>query len=196
MMKFNKILILGSTYLTQLVVQRLLNTKYELVGYVPSRRTPIDGNIPLPEVSIESDCDIILSVQYDRYIENPQNIYNLHTGLLPDYGGLDILRHTIEENVKEQGVTFHKMTDKYDYGPIISKITYPVFENDTIKSLYKRQCSVVPDFVISCLTLLENMNEEDINKCNTEEPRLMDRVYQKTPFVLSDEEKNIMEKTS
>ena len=195
-MNINRILILGSTYLTELVVQRLLNTRYELVGHVPSRRTTVSGNIPLPEVDIDSDCDIILSVQYDMLVKNPKKCYNFHTGLLPEYGGLDILRHTLEEKAHEQGATFHKMNEKYDSGPIISKITYPVFENDTIKSLYKRQCSIVPDFVVSCLSLLENLKEEDIDNCNTEEPRLLDRVYQKTPIVLEVEEKNIMERLS
>ena len=192
-MNFNKILILGSTYLTQLIVDRLQQSKYELVGYVESRRTPVSGNIDLPIVDFNVEYDIALCLQYDKFIPNPKNIYNLHTGLLPNYGGLDILRHTVKEGAVEQGMTFHKMGKTYDYGPIISKITYPVIDTDTVKDLYFKQCSIAPNFVLSCLKLLEAMDEEDIDKCFVKEPRILEREFQKTPFELSKKEKLFLE---
>ena len=46
-MVINKILILGSTYLTQLVIDKL-KTKYKLIGYVPSINPTNKGDINLP----------------------------------------------------------------------------------------------------------------------------------------------------
>jgi methionyl-tRNA formyltransferase len=187
-MNFNKILILGSTYLTQLIVNKLQQSKYELVGYVESSRAAVSGNINLPIVDLDVEYDIALSLQYDKLIENPRNIFNLHTGLLPEYGGLDILRNTLKNNDCEQGMTFHKMGTEYDHGPIISKITYPVFENDTIHNLYIRQCSIAPNFIMSCLKLLEAMSEEEIDMCFLSKPKLYKRKYDASPIKLSKED--------
>ena len=165
-----------------MVVQRLLNTRYELVGHVPSRRTTVSGNIPLPEVDIDSDCDIILSVQYDSLIKSNLKTFNLHTGLLPEFGGLDILRHTLNEGKREQGLTFHRMTDEYDHGPIVSKITYPVLPEDTETSLYIKQCSIAPSFVVSCLKLISGMTVENVSKCIMEPPRILERKYKIDPI--------------
>jgi len=79
-MVIDKILILGSTYLTELVVNELKD-KYELVGYVPSVKPTREGNIDLPIVDFDTDCDIKLSVQYDKIITDTYKCFNVHTGL-------------------------------------------------------------------------------------------------------------------
>lgn len=181
-MEFKKILILGSTYLTELAVNRLLDRGYNLIGYVPSKRAVVSGIMPLPEMNINTKCDMLLSIQYDLLVNNPKNAYNLHTGLLPDYGGLDILRHTLQNNEYEQGLTFHKMSERYDDGPIISKITYPVFKHDTAQSLYERQCEVVPDFILSCMSLLASLDTEEVDNCHRHKPRILKRVFDLNPI--------------
>lgn len=189
-MKLKRILILGSSHLTQLVVDRLHEERgVELVGYVPSKRPTFPGKLwPLKQVEIEDvTYDIALSIQYDRKIPSPDRIFNLHTGLLPEYGGLDILRHTINENAKEQGLTFHKMVDEYDAGPIISKVSYPVLPSDGIMDLYKKQAIIAPGFVTGCLHLLKRMTWEEVDQCAAYEPRLLKRTGEKlgkndTPF--------------
>ena len=192
-MKFDKILILGSTYLTQLVVEKLQQFEYNLVGYIENRRTPVPGKINLPIVDLSVDYDIALCLQYDRWINEPRNVFNLHTGLLPEYGGLDILRHTLNNKEYEQGMTFHKMGSDYDYGPIISKITYPVIQDDTIHNLYLRQCSIAPDFVCSCLKLLFCLSEEEIEKCFSSKPKIYKREYDNSPIKLLEKEINFLE---
>jgi len=183
-MRNYRILILGSSYLTELSVRYLLETKeYDLVGHVPCKNTPVFGDIPLEEVSIDTECDIKLSLQYDQYVKNTKNAYNLHTGLLPDYGGRDILDHTIKNGDREQGLTFHKMTERVDYGSIISKTTYPVFETDTSCDLYKRMLHVAPSFVHGSLKLLKSLDEEQIKTCYKYPPRM----YNRGEFKLSDQ---------
>jgi hypothetical protein len=178
-MVIEKVLILGSTYLTELSVNKLKES-YDLVGYVPSVNPTNSGNIDLPVVDFNIDCDIKLSIQYDKFIKDVDNCYNIHTGLLPEYGGTNLLNYTIENKEYEQGLTFHKMTEKLDWGPIISKITYPVFSNDSAYDLFVRLMNVGPNFVLSSLNLLSTMNDEQINNCHTEEPIL----YKRGEFVL------------
>ena len=192
-MNFEKILILGSTYLTQLVVEKLQQSEYNLVGHIKNRRTPVPGKINLPMVDFDVDYDIALCLQYDRWISEPNNVFNLHTGLLPDYGGLDILRHTLNNNEHEQGMTFHKMGSEYDFGPILSKITYPVIPGDTIKDLYLRQCSIAPDFICSCLKLVSCMTEEEIDKSFFSKPKIYEREYDDSPIKLTEKETTFLE---
>tara|TARA_R100001509_G_scaffold41771_1_gene22409 strand:+ start:50 stop:613 length:564 start_codon:yes stop_codon:yes gene_type:complete len=178
-MEVKKILILGSTYLTELVVDKIKH-KYKLVGYVPSINPTRGGNIDLPQVDINTDCDIKLSIQYDKIVKNTDNCFNVHTGLLPEYGGTNILDYTIKNKEIEQGLTFHKMTKDLDFGPIISKITYPVFKEDTAFNLYKRVLTVGPSFVEASLKLLEEIPTDNINKCYKSKPTIYKRGEFKT----------------
>jgi methionyl-tRNA formyltransferase len=153
-----RVLIYGNTYLSSLVARAIPN----VVGYVPSINPTFKGDMPVSEVSPDTPHDIILSVQYDKKINPTEHTYNLHTGLLPDYGGCDILYHTLENKEIKQGLTFHKITHKFDEGGIVSRIEYPVFENDTVLDLYKRMCAIAPTFVQSCLTLLPLIENETL----------------------------------
>ena len=156
-MKIDKILICGSSYLTKKVID-YISPHYNLIGYIPSKSHLFNTKIDLPIVNFEVEYDIILSLQFDQKIKDTENSYNLHTGLLPQWGGCDILYHTLKTNVKEQGLTFHKITNKFDKGPIISKISYPVFQGDTMIDLYKRMLETSPHFALSSLKLLENLD--------------------------------------
>ena len=188
-MKTDNILILGSTFLTELVINELKRNQFNIIGYVPNKiRSTVSGNIDLEEKDLKCEYDVAISVQYDSLIESNEKTFNVHTGLLPNFGGLDILRHTLNEGEREQGLTFHKMTNSYDFGPILNKITYPVLPKDTEKDLYKRLCVVAPPFVVSCLRLLKNMSFEDIDNCVSEKPRLLEREYKKDPIQLTNEE--------
>ena len=65
------------------------------------------------------------------------------------------------------------MTCDYDYGPIISKITYPVFDDDKVVDLYEKIINITPGFVMTSLALLDNIGLENVNdKCLSTKPRL------------------------
>ena len=174
-MKIKKILIYGSSSLAEKSVG-VLRDEYDLVGHIPSENAVIRGSIDLPVVDENVDHDIKLSLQYNKKILNIENAFNVHTGLLPMYGGVDILYHTLESNFAyEQGLTFHKMSRDFDYGNIISKATYPVLLSDTVLDLYKRLDSIFPYFVLSSLKLLETLEEDEVDKCYAEKPRIFKR---------------------
>ena len=171
-----KILLYGASHLAAVSYERVKN-EFDFVGHIPSRNARIPGIIDLPVVEHPKDCphDIKLSIQYDKKIFDYKNAFNVHTGLLPEWGGGDILYHTIKNGEYEQGITFHKMTDKFDYGPIISKITYPVFEGDSVVDLYERMTNIIPSFVHSSLKLLESVGLENIDKCYKQVPKIFKR---------------------
>lgn len=159
-----KILVYGSTYLTELCVDRLIKDGYNLVGYIPSLNPVFKGKVNLPIVDEEVEHDIKLSIQYDRKIKNFENAYNLHTGLLPDFGGTGILYHTLAKGLKEQGLTFHKMTENFDEGGVISKITYSVLPNDTVSNLYFRMCAIAPKFLSNVLSIIKIQGQNNVPK--------------------------------
>ena len=167
-----KILILGSTYLTEKCVEQLKIDGYELVGHIPSEKPTFPGTIYLPVVDESIPHDIKLSIQYDKKLTNIHNAYNLHTGLLPMYGGCDILYHTLKNKDAEQGLTLHKMGPRFDEGGIISKVTYPVQEGDTAPILYQRMLTIAPKFLSAALRLIETV---DITTLPAIPPRLFKR---------------------
>ena len=67
------------------------------------------------------------------------------------------------------------MSEDFDCGNIISKITYPVLLSDTVLDLYKRLDSIFPYFVLSSLKLLETLEEDDVDECYAEKPRIFKR---------------------
>ena len=178
-MEIKKILIYGSAHLTKVTCD-LLENHYELVGHIPSKNPVIGSEMTLPIVDESVEHDIKLSLQYNRRLLNLENAFNVHTGILPEWGGTDILYHTLKEDSKEQGLTFHKMTKDLDFGPIISKITYPVFKEDTAFNLYKRVLTVGPSFVEASLKLLEEIPTDNINKCYKSKPTIYKRGEFKT----------------
>lgn len=150
-----RILILGSTYITEKCVNRLKRDGFNLIGYVPSENPTFPGKIDLPQVNENVEHDIKISIQYDKKLRDYSNAYNLHTGLLPQYGGCSILYHTIENKENEQGLTFHKMGEHFDEGAIISKMTYAVREGDTVSDLYLRMLSIAPQFLSNAISLIK-----------------------------------------
>lgn len=157
-----RIIIFGSTFISALVEKELMKN-HDVIGHVPSINPTFPGKMTSPWVEENFLCDMKISIQYNRKMPVTENSYNMHTGLLPLYGGCDIIYHTLENNEKEQGLTFHKITDKFDEGEIISKITYPVFKDDSALDLYKRICSIAPRFVSTAIELLKSTNYHGID---------------------------------
>tara|TARA_R110002020_G_scaffold309534_2_gene525514 strand:- start:51 stop:650 length:600 start_codon:yes stop_codon:yes gene_type:complete len=186
-----KILLYGSAHLASIACD-LLKKHYDVVGHIPSKRPRIPGIMNCKTIDNESTCDhdIKLSIQYDQKIADVENCYNVHTGLLPEWGGCDILYHTLQNNAQEQGVTFHKMTDKFDYGPIISKVTYPVVKGDTVITLYERLTAIVPWFVLSSLQLLETLSLDQISACHKEKPSIFKKEKEIKEMDLNEYRKN------
>ena len=172
------ILIYGSTYLTQKVCEELLKyDEYNIIGYIPSANPKIKGIIPqsIKQIEFTDKYDIAISIQYDKKILNLDNCFNLHTGLLPEWGGCDILYHSIKQKIKYQGLTFHKINNKFDSGEIISKISYPILPTDTILELYENVVLLSPLFVKNCIELVSKMGNGALQYLEINEPTIYNR---------------------
>mgnify|MGYP003577218443 CR=1 FL=1 len=152
-----RILLYGSTPLTERVARAIRRGGYELVGYVPSVNPWLKGRMDLVAEKVEPTVahDIGLSVQYDRILPVDGRTFNLHSGLIPEWGGCDILYHTLKEGATEQGLTFHRITDTLDRGPVVARVEYPVLPGDDVIALYDRMMALAPNFVLWALWLVD-----------------------------------------
>jgi hypothetical protein len=150
-----KILLYGSSYLTERCEKALLTRGHIIVGHVPCHSPSFPGQMRSAPVSEDEPHDIRLSILYDRLIKKIDNGYNVHPGLLPRWAGCDILYHTITEGARVQGITFHRLDKDFDSGPIIRRASYPVHPRDTIADLYKQLTYRMPRFVVQCIDMLE-----------------------------------------
>ncbi len=172
-----RILVYGSSYLTELAVNHIqLTSQYDLVGYVPSVNPTVSGKVNLPCVKPnEIKHDIKLCLQYDRKIKDYKNCFNIHTGLLPQYGGCDILWWTLKNKATQQGLTCHLMAKEFDAGPFIAQASYPVLPGDTVIDLYMKMTLLFPSFTLYCLDLIKQYGLEYLSFCPSYPPTLYKR---------------------
>ena len=74
-------------------------------------------------VDDKDECDIFLSVQYDKILSEDflknRKCYNFHPNILPQYGGVGTLTFSILNGEEYAGVTLHKIDVGIDTGDII-----------------------------------------------------------------------------
>jgi len=64
--------------------------------------------------------------------------YGLHASLLPDYSGGAPLVWAMINGETKTGITLFQMDDGVDSGPIVAQAEEPIYQDDTIGSLYGR----------------------------------------------------------
>jgi len=69
--------------------------------------------------------------------------YNIHPALLPAYGGHGMYGHHIHEAVvaageSESGLSIHRVTERYDEGPVLFQMRTKLRPNDTPEELAAR----------------------------------------------------------
>jgi folate-dependent phosphoribosylglycinamide formyltransferase PurN len=81
-------------------------------------------------------------------------VTNVHASLLPAFGGkgfygLKIHQAVLASGATESGCTLHRVSDEYDVGEILGRLTTTVLEGDTAESLSRRIASLEPELVCS-----------------------------------------------
>ena len=165
-MKDLRVVFMGTPDFAVPVLEKLiLNTKVVLVVSQPDKRvgrkrelvpTPIkkkalEYNIPVfqPEkVKLDYEeivlarPDIIITCAYGQIIPKvlldlPRlGCINVHASLLPYLRGGAPLHHAIIDGYKETGVTIMYMDESMDTGDIISSVTYPLKDTDTVGTVH------------------------------------------------------------
>ena len=95
---------------------------------------------------IENDPDIVggLAVRFLQVFEDPiinlfhkrGFMWNLHSGLLPDYKGLLIPYRAIQNGEKTYGMTLHDLISGIDQGGIVGRVELPLDSRRAIFDMY------------------------------------------------------------
>ena len=129
---------------------KCVGRKRELVP-TPVKKKALEYNIPVfqPEkVKLDYEeivlarPDIIITCAYGQIIPKvlldlPRlGCINVHASLLPYLRGGAPLHHAIIDGYKETGVTIMYMDEAMDTGEIISSVTYPLKDTDTVGTVH------------------------------------------------------------
>lgn len=129
---------------------KCVGRKRELVP-TPVKKKALEYNIPVfqPEkVKLDYEeivlarPDIIITCAYGQIIPKvlldlPRlGCINVHASLLPYLRGGAPLHHAIIDGYKETGVTIMYMDEAMDTGDIISSVTYPLKDTDTVGTVH------------------------------------------------------------
>lgn len=68
----------------------------------------------------------------------PKGVINIHPSLLPKYRGASPIQAALAMGETTTGVTFMKMDEQMDHGPIISQFKEQISPNDTLETLRTR----------------------------------------------------------
>ncbi len=64
--------------------------------------------------------------------------FNVHSGLLPEYRGANVLNWVLINGEKISGVTIHKVTAGVDEGPVVGRKKVAVSDRDTVVTLREK----------------------------------------------------------
>ena len=85
---------------------------------------------------------------------------NIHASLLPKYRGASPIQRSLINRDKETGISFMKITDKLDAGPVCKKYKIEIKENENYNSLLARLSSLGEANVIEIIEkIIENKIE-------------------------------------
>jgi len=106
----------------------------------------------------------------------PLGTFNLHASLLPDYRGAAPINWAIINGEKETGVTTFFLKHEIDTGSIIFQEKEPIYEEDTLGSLYERLMKRGADLVlktVKCIASEEVVPQpQDENKAKHHAPKI------------------------
>lgn len=103
------------------------------------------------------DCDLIVVASYGKILsaeilKAPKyGAINIHPSSLPKYRGPSPIQTQILDGVKESAVTFIKMDEEVDHGPVLKKIPFEILEDDTFQSLAEKAFILASENVVNVI---------------------------------------------
>lgn len=170
-------------------------------------------------------CDLIVVASYGKILSKETldipkyGAINIHPSDLPKYRGSSPIQFQILGGVKNSEVTFIKMDEEVDHGPILEKISFEISDNDTFESAVTKAFKIAAEHVVSVIeryinnqidpakqddsaaTFTKILRKEDgfINSDNPPSPEVLNRMIRAyfpwpgvwTKFKINSEEKII-----
>ena len=118
----------------------IANAARPRVPFVPNDRR---RDRELRELVLATDANCLVSVQHPWRIPAlllqlvNYEAFNLHNGLLPEFGGFNASSHAILEGAPTSGATLHWMTEVIDGGPIAFIESFAIGSEDCAADVYK-----------------------------------------------------------
>jgi len=89
---------------------------------------------------------------------------NLHGSLLPAYRGRATAFWPLYDGDDRTGVTAHRMTERFDAGPILTRRPVPIEPTDTVDSLYRKLATTGADLAVDLLDRYPDLPAETPNE--------------------------------
>lgn len=128
-------------------VQRRATGRYHGVATVaaahdvPVRRVPNASDPAFADWLGDNDPDVLLSIVCgqrlpERVLSVPEHAINVHGSLLPKYRGRATAFWPLYYGDEETGVTAHRMTERFDAGPIVEQRSFRIEPDDAMHDVY------------------------------------------------------------
>lgn len=135
-----KIVFFGTPPFIEPVID-VLDKNFDLAGVV---RKPMDFNDDELKEFRQFNADIFVVAAYGKILPGelldiPRlGAINIHPSLLPKYRGPSPVQNAILNGDEKTGLSFIKMDEEVDHGPILEQFEEPILENDTFESLAEK----------------------------------------------------------
>ena len=133
-------------------------------------------SIEVKNIFKEIKSDLLIVFAYGKII--PKDIFelptygsiNIHTSILPCYRGAAPIQRAIINGDKSSGITFMKLSERLDEGPIIEFFKVAIEEEETSGSLAKKMAKVSSSKILQVIENIELNNvkyiEQDHSKAS------------------------------
>jgi len=118
--------------------------------------------------------DLLLSIVAGQRLPGPvlesaDDAVNLHGSLLPKYRGRATAFWPLFYGDDQTGVTAHRMTERFDGGPILTQQTFPLKDADTVDSVYRKLTEAGSSIAIKLLAEYPELPDEQPNETTSED---------------------------
>lgn len=124
---------------------------------VPIERIPDVSDPAFVERMEDLAPDLLLSIVAGQRLPGPvlqsaDDAVNLHGSLLPKYRGRATAFWPLFYGDDRTGVTAHRMTERFDAGPILAQRAFPLDDADTVDSVYRKLAEAGASLGVELLT--------------------------------------------
>ncbi|MCZ0867210.1 formyltransferase family protein [Dasania sp. GY-19] len=133
----------------------------KVIDYAKKNDVPLFFERPGQEqmtALVQAGVDVFFAAEYPWKIPIPENLnyaINVHPTLLPEGRGSAPLTWLILRNKRYAGITFHKMTGRFDSGAILLQKGFPLSKGETFETLFAKLFIEVPILLHQLLSNLD-----------------------------------------
>ncbi len=141
---------------------------------VPVERAPDVADPRFVERIRDCDPDQLVSVVAGprlppELLDSATDALNLHGSLLPRYRGRATAFWPLFYGDDRTGVTAHRMTERFDAGPIVAQRSFPLDPADTVDSVYRKLAATGSELAVDLLERYPDLPADRPNETGTTE---------------------------